>query len=387
MKQATTTEEQLLALKREIDALGHRELPLSRHLAELAAATLLAYGGALVMSLPLALATPQVWLLRAAGTLASAFGLVALSTQGHTASHRAYTGSARWDQAVTNFCFPVSLGLSGTYWYYKHIRKHHQAPNVMHWDRDLDLDAPFTVLDRRYATAPKWLRRFYRVQWLTLPIALLFTSFSAQKDGVRYLFKSFVERRGPARRRIVDLALLLLHWTLWLALPAALFGPGVAFGAYLARMLVTSYLIFCTFAPAHFPVEAVALTSDFRAYDFVERQVWTTLNFRTGPIGRFLCAGVEYQIEHHLFPRLSHTVYPRISGLVQKFCEERGCPYRTLPWGRGVWLSLKAFYSLKVVHEQLPPRASFLELPRSDLDRVSEASPASLESTVGGGLS
>jgi len=256
----------------------------------------------------------------------------------------------------------------------------------MRWDRDLDLDPPFTVLDRRYVAAPKWLRRFYQAQWLTLPLALFFTSFSAQKDGVLHLLGVFRRRRGPARRRRLDLALLLLHFALWLALPALIWGPGPAILAYLLRMLATSYLIFCTFAPAHFPVDAVALSNEFRTHDFVERQVWTTLNFSTGPIGRFLCAGVEFQIEHHLFPNLSHTMYPRISGLVRKFCEQRGCPYRTLPWARGVWLSLKAFYTLKVVHDELPPRQLLHEVSRDEPSRVVRETPV-LESTVGGGVS
>jgi fatty acid desaturase len=85
----------------------------------------------------------------------------------------------------------------------------------------------------------------------------------------------------------------------------------------------------------------------------VLRQTATTVNFRTGPIGRFLCSGVEYQIEHHLFPRISHVYYPELSPLVEQFCRERNYPYRTLGWFEAIWKSLATFYRLRPVVKNL----------------------------------
>jgi fatty acid desaturase len=64
-----------------------------------------------------------------------------------------------------------------------------------------------------------------------------------------------------------------------------------------------------------------------------------TVSFRTGSIGRFLCSGLEYQIEHHLFPNISHVYYPEVSAAVQSFCAERGLSYRSFSWPVALWKS------------------------------------------------
>lgn len=66
-------------------------------------------------------------------------------------------------------------------------------------------------------------------------------------------------------------------------------------------------------------------------------------------IGRFLCAGLDYQIEHHLFPGISHVYYPEISRIVKAYCETHGYRYRTLGWGEAVMKSLGVFYRPKRV--------------------------------------
>ena len=75
----------------------------------------------------------------------------------------------------------------------------------------------------------------------------------------------------------------------------------------------------------------------------------TTVNFRAGFVGRFLCSGLEYQIEHHFFPSVSHVHLPAIQPLVEAFCRRQGIPYRTLGWGEAIWKSWYAFASPKEV--------------------------------------
>jgi fatty acid desaturase len=118
------------------------------------------------------------------------------------------------------------------------------------------------------------------------------------------------------------------------------------------RLALVGYAIFAAFAPAHMPEEAAIADISQRGADFVLRQTATSLNFRTGPIGRLLCAGVDYQIEHHLFCNHSHIYYPTMSRLVREFCERHGYPYRTLGWWEGIVKSVKAFASPRpLVHD------------------------------------
>jgi linoleoyl-CoA desaturase len=80
------------------------------------------------------------------------------------------------------------------------------------------------------------------------------------------------------------------------------------------------------------------------------------VNFRTGVIGRLLCAGADYQIEHHLFPGISHVHYPQVSKVVKAYCDAHGYPHRTLGWGEAVMKSLLIFYRPKPVQTLVPLR-------------------------------
>ena len=66
-----------------------------------------------------------------------------------------------------------------------------------------------------------------------------------------------------------------------------------------------------------------------------------------------MCAGVEYQIEHHLFPTISHVYYPEVSRLVAEFCRRHGYPYRSVSWARGIWESFLTFARPKVAVARL----------------------------------
>lgn len=62
----------------------------------------------------------------------------------------------------------------------------------------------------------------------------------------------------------------------------------------------------------------------------------STVNFRTGMIGRLLCSGLEYRIEHHLFPTINHVHYRHIAPHVKAFCDRWQLPYRTFGWGEAI---------------------------------------------------
>ena len=101
------------------------------------------------------------------------------------------------------------------------------------------------------------------------------------------------------------------------------------------------------------------------AGDFYLRQAVTTLNFRTGLLGRFMCSGLEYQIEHHFFPQVSYVHLRAMQPMVQAWCEEQGIPYRQLGWGEAIWKSWLAFVKPKAVVEEVEA----LRLPVSRTDQ------------------
>ena len=148
-----------------------------------------------------------------------------------------------------------------------------------------------------------------------------------------------------------------------LDLTGALLWRGVVYGVtdglllYVLRIGLLGHAMFCAFAPAHFPVEAEFIEAAAADGDFVMRQTQTTVNFRTGRIGALACNGVEYQIEHHLFPGLCHVYYPAVAPVVRDFCEAHGYPYRTVSWRDGIVKSYAAlFHPRPIVPMAAPAR-------------------------------
>jgi linoleoyl-CoA desaturase len=294
-------------------------------------------------------------LARVAGLALSVLGSIGVGSNSHTSSHYA-TSDRRWvNETLTYFGLPFFLQLSATYWWHKHVARHHRTPNVVGLDGDIDFRPWFVVtMDEPVWGASALRRRYYSLQWLVVPFAISLNGFCSQLWGWRHLVEVLADPRRRRRAHFIDLALLLLHWVVWVVLPAAYVAVGDVVTFYVARHILLGYGFFVVLAPAHFPAEAVCVRSPGRERDFVRLQTATTVNFRTGPIGRFICSGLDYQIEHHLFPQVSHVNYPALSRLVREYCEREGYPYRTLGWGEGVWKSLLIFHRPKPVAVHTP---------------------------------
>ena len=108
-------------------------------------------------------------------------------------------------------------------------------------------------------------------------------------------------------------------------------------GFYALRMVCMGYAMFTVIAPAHFPIDAARLSKDYVNRDFMLLQVSATVNFRCGWIGKLISSGSDCQIEHHLFPYISHPFYAQMSPVVRQMCEKHGIPYRCYSWWEAVW--------------------------------------------------
>jgi fatty acid desaturase len=344
----------LSILNQEFLARGWNRKPTGRILAELGFHVTLALGGLAIVVLSRSV------LLDGLGLLLSTMGSLGVSTNTHTSSHYA-TANRRWvNRALTWFGYPLFLGMSATYWWHKHVAVHHPTPNVIGLDDDADLLPTFTIHEKDVLEARGLRRWWLERQWLAIPFAIAFNALNVQQAGVRYLLGCL---RDPARRtaaHVHDLLMLLGHVALWLVIPAFFFGVLPVVALYAVRVVLLGYAIFIAFAPAHFPEEAALLDREgkeraeyFRKADYLLLQTSTTLNFRTGFFGRLFCAGVDYQIEHHLFPGYSHVYYPRMSRILQRYCLAHGYPYRTLGWWEAVWKSLVIFRRPKPSYPRL----------------------------------
>lgn len=297
--------------------------------------------GALAVSGVIIFLAFQHPLLKVLGILVSIYGTMGVGTNAHTSSHYA-TSERRWvNEALSYFGYPFFVGLSATYWWHKHVTLHHPSPNVIGVDTDADLLPWFTMtMDEVHTTSG--FRRFYHehVQFWIFPFALAINCFSIQAGGWIHLARMLSDPKKRKAAHWIDLGALVLHYALWIGVPLLFWPLSAVLLLYVLRTVLLGYAMYAILAPGHFPAEAQRLTEEARQEtDFFTLQTEATVSFRTGLLGRFVCSGLEYQVEHHLFPNISHIHYPKVSVAVREFCEKHGLRYRSDTWGMALWKS------------------------------------------------
>ena len=330
-----TTIQSVAELRREFTRRGWDKKATAPILFQLSIHLLIALAGMAIF-----MTWHSMWI-QAAGLLIAAFGCMGVGTNTHTSTHYG-TSDKRWvNEALSYFGYPLFLGLSATYWWHKHVVLHHPAPNVVGVDTDSDL-LPWFAITADEVHASSAARRFYykHLQFWLFPLALAANCFSIQASSWGHLIGML--RKPDARKTShwIDLGAMILHYALWIGLPLLFWPWPAVIGFYLLRTTLLGYAMYAILAPGHFPAEAQRITSDARHdTEFFAIQTGGTVSFRTGWLGRFLCSGLEFQVEHHLFPNISHVYYPEVSVAVQEFCAEHGLPYRSYTWATALWKS------------------------------------------------
>ena len=250
--------------------------------------------------------------------------------------------------------YPLNVMISATYWRHKHVVVHHPTPNVAGLDDDIDLLPFYAINQKEFDDSRGLLRLWYKVQWLTVPLGISFNGYNLAFTGWKFLIGRLLDSSKRTIYHWLDLGAMLLHLTLWLAVPMIWFAPMDVIVFYLVRGVLMGYTIFFVFAPAHFPAEALFLdpeNKDRREYlrnrDWCLLQCATSTNLKTTRFGNLFCSGTDYQIEHHLFPGIPHPYLPKMAPFVEAWCEENGYPYRTLGFVEGFWKSWMVFRTPK----------------------------------------
>ncbi len=287
---------------------------------------------ALSYALLLALGGISAWV--AVGLTAS----VALATAGigfsvmHDANHGAYAASPRANRAwglALDF-----VGASSYVWRFKHNVHHHTYTNVDGMDADIDAQ-PFLRLTR-----PQRLRAFHRYQhlyaWLLYGVlALKWWFVDDVLDAVRGRLGQhpFPRPRGGELAAFIGGKAVFLTWTL--IVPLLVFRSGWVLAAFVCGALALGLVLSTVFQLAHAVsgAELHAQPRDGRMpTGWAEHQLRTTVDF--APSNRLLgwyVGGLNFQVEHHLFPDVCHVHYPALAGIVEATCLAHGVPYRSQP--------------------------------------------------------
>ncbi|MFG1739389.1 fatty acid desaturase family protein [Micromonospora chalcea] len=243
---------------------------------------------------------------------------------GHDAGHRQMFRRRGPSEAAGLVAGNLAVGLSYGWWVDKHNR-HHANPN--HTDEDPDVGAGALVWTYEQATATRGLSRWMarRQAWLFFPLLLL-EGFALHVASVQALVGREPDGRWrvPMRHRAVEALLLAAHAAGYLGLLFAVMSPGKALLFVAVHQGLWGLYMGCSFAPNH---KGMPMPTDEDELDYLRKQVLTSRNVRGGRFVDLALGGLNYQIEHHLFPNMPRANLRRARPLVMAYCAEQGVPY------------------------------------------------------------
>jgi fatty acid desaturase len=254
------------------------------------------------------------WQLLVAVFMAAVFAQVGFL--GHDAGHLQIFRSRRPNYVTGLLLSNLGIGLSYGWWVGKHNR-HHVHPNTEHADPDIAAGALAFTADQARASRGA-IRLVYRYQaYLFFPL-LLALALQLHVSSIRGLIAR------PRRHRAWEAVLLATHVTGYLTVLFLVLPPVKAVVFVLVQQGLFGLYLGCTFAPNHkgMPI----LDADDQS-NFLRRQVLTSRNVRGGLLTDFALGGLNYQIEHHLFPSMPRPNLRRSQALVAAFCQQGGLPY------------------------------------------------------------
>jgi linoleoyl-CoA desaturase len=262
--------------------------------------------------------------------LAFAFGLGAIgfSIQ-HDGGHQAYS-RRRWLNKLAAYSLDF-MGASSYLWHWKHHIFHHTYSNIAGHDTDIELGAILRVSPHQ--------RRFWFHRWQQFYLWPLYGLMSGRWHLYGDFKEYFTRQMGPHQIPRPKLWDAFVFWTgkLWsiallLAVPMFFHPVWVVLLFYILVTGVLGVVMSVVFQLAHCVEEA-----DFPLPDmdtnrmenaWAVHQAQTTVDFaRRSKILSWYLGGLNFQIEHHLFPHVCHVHYPALSKIVEATCQEYGVKY------------------------------------------------------------
>ncbi|ASQ95919.1 delta fatty acid desaturase [Streptomyces sp. 11-1-2] len=257
------------------------------------------------------------WQLPVAAVLAFAF--TQCGFRGHEAGHRQLFHGKRANDATGLVFGNLFIGLGFGWWMAKHNR-HHAHPNQV--GRDPDIETGAVVFIDHEARGRTGVAGF-----ITRHQARLFFPMLLLEGWALHVATFRALRRGrtsaPAPLPVEVLA-LLVHVAAYLTVVLVVLSPLKALAFVVVQQALFGLYMGVSFAPNH---KGMAMLGEHDRPDFLRGQVLTSRNVRGGQVIDFVLGGLNYQIEHHLFPSMPRTALPAAQPLIRAYCAKLALPY------------------------------------------------------------
>lgn len=269
----------------------------------------------------------ESWPARAFAWAALALLLAQFAFVGHDAGHGSITGAPAWNRVFGQFAMTLVTGLAFDEWMARH-RKHHQYCQ----DATRDPDLAVSIVASLTAESGRQKTGLGRILTRHQALHLWFLSFLFGHSQ-RHLSQAAV--LAQPRRYGVDLAMLVAHFAFWFGVPCVLLEVPVqtAVLAYAIPLTLLGPYLAAIFWVNHIGMPLVPRVESF---SFFEHQVVTSRTILNPPGWDWVFGGLNFQIEHHLFPQVPSCRLAAVQAIVREQFA-RGCiPYNGMPWREAV---------------------------------------------------
>lgn len=253
----------------------------------------------------------------------------------HDANHGAYAANPRINEWLGYSL--MLLGGSVANWKWQHNHLHHTFTNIAHYDEDI-ADKPGLRLSPHTPVRPA-----HRFQWLhaILIYSIVTLYWVTAKDFLQFFrYRSNgVNKNTTAENRALLLRIIglkIAYFFIFLVVPVWAGIPVLeVLTGFLLMHLICGIILTVIFQLAHTVKETTFPQPNAQGVlenDWAIHQMHTTVNFsRNNRWLSWYVGGLNFQVEHHLFPNICHVHYPKIAGIVQQTSAEFNIPYLEHP--------------------------------------------------------
>jgi fatty acid desaturase len=244
-----------------------------------------------------------------------AFVSTQIAFMGHDAGHRQVFQSA-WKTNVFGLLCTLLTAISYSWWTEKH-NQHHRHPN--HLERDPDVRLRFLTFSAEQSCIAQGFRRaiLKHQAHLFFPMLLL-QGFATRFHSVAFLLSK------RARFPMIESLFMAVHFVIYLGVVFSLLGMWQGLAFILVHQTLFGLYMGSVFAPNH---KGMLVLRGNSALDRLRQQVLTARNVRSHPLTDFWFGGLNYQIEHHLFPYMARNKLKAAQATVKVFCQAHAIPY------------------------------------------------------------
>jgi len=265
------------------------------------------------------------------GAVLFGVGYQQLGWLGHDACHHGLTPNRKWNNFLGYFFGTFLCGFSLHWWKDRH-NTHHAITNVLDADPDVDNLPLFIWSEHDLPRAFVWngitrailpYQHYYFVPWTTT-LKLIWCL-----QSVLFIKQTELQNKAYLKSILVERLTIGAHYVFLLAVLLMTPSVGAAILFFIISEFIGGAAIALVVFMNHYSCEQIQKEVDA---DFLTLQLNGTININPGIFMDWFAGGLNYQIEHHLFPTMPRHNLPKLKPIVEDFCKENNLPYISLSY-------------------------------------------------------